>query len=362
MPRTATAVEGLDLVVRRDDWRQVQVSAAPLLPLAAGQVRFRIERFALTANNITYALTGDLLGYWTFFPAPAPWGRLPVMGFATVIESRQADVAPDTRVFGFFPMASHLTIDARGGAHGALEDAVAHRQATAPVYRQYARLAEEPLYDAARGDAYLLFRGLFLTSFLVDDFLADQEDDARTVLISSASSKTAIALAFLLGRRGTRRVVGLTSARHREFVAGLGCYDAVHDYDAVASLPVEPAVFVDHSGAAAVVGGVHRHFGDHLRHSAVVGATHWSGGRPPRDLPGPPPSFFFAPAQLEKRTADWGAAGLQQRLGDAWRAFLAFTAPWLEIVRGEGPAAVERAYRQVLEGGAQPHQGHILSL
>ena len=35
--------------------------------LAEGQVRFRIERFAVTANTVTYATVGDTLGYWDFF-------------------------------------------------------------------------------------------------------------------------------------------------------------------------------------------------------------------------------------------------------------------------------------------------------
>ena len=41
-------------------------------PLAQGQVRLRVERFALTANTVTYATTGDTLGYWDFFPTGEP--------------------------------------------------------------------------------------------------------------------------------------------------------------------------------------------------------------------------------------------------------------------------------------------------
>ncbi|MFN8642732.1 MAG: DUF2855 family protein, partial [Candidatus Binatia bacterium] len=99
-----------------------------------------------------------------------------------------------------------------------------------------------------------------------------------------------------------------------------------------------------------------------LVYSGIVGATHWDRGGHTRDLPGAEPAFFFAPTQLEKRQAEWGPEGFQQRLGDAWQAFLAFADGWLEIVRGCGPSAVERVYREVLEGRAEPHQGHVLSL
>jgi hypothetical protein len=363
MPAPVDSGPASDFAVRRDDWRQSRV-ACRLLPVAQqdGQVCFRIARFALTANNISYALTGDMLGYWSFFPAPEPWGRLPVMGFGEVIESRHAGFAVGDRVFGFFPMSSHLVIDAAEEGDGPLVDAAPHRRDTALVYRQYPRVDREPLYDPAREDFYLLLRGLFTTSFLVDDFIADQGFGAETVLISSASSKTAIALAFLLSRRTGARVIGLTSPRNQAFVERLGCYQQVLPYAAIDALPVTPAVFVDHSGDRAVVHAIHQHYGDALRHSAVVGATHWSERRPGRHLPGPTPAFFFAPGQLEKRIAEWGAAGFQQRQRDAWTQFLRFADGWLEVVRGHGPMAVEHAYREVLEGRAAPHQGHILSL
>ena len=355
---------GSDFLVRRADWRQCRVESAEPPEPGPGQVLFRVDRFALTANNVTYALTGDMLGYWRFFPADDGWGRVPVMGFGDVLASRHDGVRPGERVFGFFPMATHLVIDAGDVQPAQFADVAPHRADTALVYRQYLRAAADPLYDPAREDQILLLRGLFLTSFLVDDFIADQDGfGARTVVVSSASSKTAIALACQLARRGSGEVIGLTSPRNVAFVERLGCYDRVVPYAEITTLPAEvPIVFVDHSGDGEVVNTLHRHFGDNVKHSCVVGATHWQGRRPARDLPGAPPTFFFAPSQFEKRTAEWGAAGLQQRLGDAWRAFLASTDAWLEVVRDHGPAAVERVWGEVVEGRAQPHQGHVLSM
>lgn len=361
----AQAGNATDFVVKRDEWSRTEFHSSPLPgALSPGQVLFRVDRFALTANNITYALTGNMLGYWSFFPAEAPWGRLPVMGFADVIGSAHAGVAEGERVFGFFPMSTHLLIEADDVGAGNFIDGVAHRRDTALAYRQYLRVGADAFYAPAHEDTLLLLRGLFMTSFLVDDFLADNDSfGGRTFVISSASSKTAIALAFLLSQRKAGEVVGLTSPRNRAFVERLGCYDRVVPYEEIAALAADgPAVFVDHAGDGKVVAAVHRHYGDHLRHSCVVGATHWSGERPSRDLPGPTPSFFFAPAQIEKRHAEWGPAVFQQRMAEAWGRFRAFTEPWLEVVRGNGRAEVERAYREVLEGRAQPHQGHVLSL
>ena len=46
-----------------------------------------IEKFGLTANNVSYAITGDSIGYWGYFPADDNWGKVPTWGFAHVIDS-----------------------------------------------------------------------------------------------------------------------------------------------------------------------------------------------------------------------------------------------------------------------------------
>jgi len=323
-----------------------------------------VDRFALTSNNISYAQVGDMLHYWAFFPTEQGWGRIPAMGFGDVAESNHPDVASGERVFGFFPMARHLVIQAVGVNPQGFSDAAAHRAETAPVYRLYTGVATDTLYDAGYEDETLLLRGLFLTSFLVDDFLADQGDfGAETFVIASASSKTAIALAHQLSQRRAGKVVGLTSQRNRAFVAGLGYYDEVLPYGNYAPLPAaEPAVFVDHSGDGAVIEGIHGHFGEQLRHSCIVGATHWNAKPRSPDLPGPEPTFFFAPAQAQKRSQQWGPGEFQQRIAGAWAGFRNASRDWLHVVRGAGPEALERAYREILEGRARPDQGHVLSL
>ena len=92
---------GLDFLVNKSDWKQHRFDEAPVPDLADGQILFRVDRFAFTANNISYALAGESLRYWDFFAAPEDWGRLPTMGYADVIESKHAKVAVGTRCFGF---------------------------------------------------------------------------------------------------------------------------------------------------------------------------------------------------------------------------------------------------------------------
>jgi hypothetical protein len=214
----------------------------------------------------------------------------------------------------------------------------------------------------------MLLRPLFMTGFLIDDFLADQDfHGARAIALSSASSKTAIGLASLLaGRAGrTYEVVGLTSPSNWPFVTSLGYYDRVVPYDAIGTALAAdlPTVFVDMAGNGAVRDAVHRRCGDQLRFSCAVGGTHWGQVTPaPSDLPGAPPTFFFAPDRVRQRSEDWGMAELQRRMGVAWKHFVDQLDHWLKVRRGAGQADVERIYRATLDGTADPAEGHVLSL
>ena len=358
---------GLDFLVDKNDWKRTRFQESPAPEPGPGQVLFRVDRFAFTANNISYALVGDSLGYWRFFPAEAPWGRLPVMGFGDVIASRCEGVAEGTRCFGFYPMSRHLVIQPGATGPAQIVDAAPHREGLAPAYAQYSPVEHDALYSAEHEDLMMLLRGLFLTGYLAAD-LFDERDHfgAGSVLISSASSKTAIALAHCVAGAGRARTVGLTSARNLDFVRKLGCYDQVLRYDELTQLdPAAPALYVDLAGDAALRRAVHGHYGDALRHSCGIGATHWeAGGFEPETepLPGPAPEFFFAPAQIQKRVGDWGPAGFQQRLAQAWTGFRDFAAGWLSVERGAGPEAVQRVYDDTLAGRVPPDRGQVLSL
>jgi len=355
---------GLDFLVNKSNWKQHRFDDAPVPELGPGQVLFRVDRFAFTANNISYALAGDMLGYWRFFPAPEGWGRLPTMGFGDVIASRHADVSEGTRCFGFYPMSRYLVIEPSAASTSQIMDGAAHREGLAPAYNQYSPTGGDALYQPDHEDALMLMRGLFMTSFLADDFIADKGFGEQAVLISSASSKTSIALGHLVSTTGRARSVGLTSARNLEFVRKLGCYDQVVSYDEVASLDAAtPTVYVDMAGNGALRRSVHEHFGAQLKHSCTIGATHWDQtGGGDEGLPGPKPEFFFAPGQIQKRAADWGPAELQRRLGEAWSGFRSFSEGWLQVQRGYGRDAVERVYQETLAGRTEPQHGHVLSL
>jgi hypothetical protein len=361
-------MKSTDFIVARDDLQQCKVIETELPDAAAlpdGALLVSIDRFAFTANNITYAVLGDALKYWQLFPAPEGFGNVPVWGFGEVIASRHPDIAVGERLFGYFPMATHLVIEAADVGKRGLRDAAAHRQGVAPVYNAYARVSGDPAFAGRQGDDQALLRPLFMLSFLVDDFLAENEFfGARSVLLSSASSKTAFGLAHLLHtQRKDIKVIGLTSAPNVEFVKSLGCYDEVVTYDRVTALPPDsPVAYVDMAGNSELRATLHGHFGDQLKYSGRVGLTHRATSPDEPALPGAKPAWFFAPDQIRKRAKEWGPGGIDARFGAAWSGFAPMLDRWLTVTEGRGAAAVKQVYLDTLNGRVAPEQGHMLSL
>ncbi|HSL56943.1 MAG TPA: DUF2855 family protein [Acidimicrobiales bacterium] len=354
----------MDFEVNRSDLHDTRIVDPPPVELEDGQVRLRVDAFALTANNITYAVAGDMLRYWDVFPAEDPYGRIPVWGYADVVESRHDDLEVGTRWYGYLPMSTELVVEPGRIGDGGFTDTAAHRAGLAGAYNRYVAVPSAPVDDGGPDEDHrMVLYPLFFTSFLIDDAIADSDGFGATqVVISSASSKTALGTAFCLARRGDVEVVGLTSPGNVDFVEGLGVYDRVVAYPDVTSLDVVPSVFVDIAGAAAVRAAVHDHLGDELRHSMTVGSTHWQAPPPVGDLRGPTPQFFFAPTQISKRTSEWGRDELDRRLDEAWVAYATWTDEWIRFEHGAGPEAVERVYRELLDNRADPTVGFVLTM
>ncbi len=354
-----------DFLVKRDDLRTCRVVEGEAPEIEPGQALLRVDCFGLTANNITYAVMGDAMSYWRFFPAEEGWGRVPMWGFAEVERSEAEGVEPGTRLYGYLPPSSHLVVTPSGADERGFVDGSPHRADLPSAYQRYAATSDDPFYRDHTEDMQMLLRPLFYTSFLIDDQLDDEGLTTRgPVLISSASSKTAIAAAFMLARRDGVELIGLTSPRSAEFVEGLGIYGQTVTYDAIDSLEPRPATYVDVAGDGEVRRAVHSRFGDRLVHSMAVGLSHWDklGAGGDGELPGPPPTLFFAPDRVMKRTNDWGGAELEARVADAWHPFCDWIGDWLTPIRGEGFDAVRNAYLEVLAGGVDPKAAHVVSL
>lgn len=305
---------------------------------------------------------GDAMRYWEFFPVDDEWGRIPVWGFATVAATAREGVEEGQRFYGYLPPADHLVVKPGRVDRQGFVDAAPRRESLPSAYHGYRLTDTDPIYEQRHEGRQILLWPLYYTSWLIDDFLADSGfHGARAVILSSASSRTASALAYPLSTHDEVEVIGLTSQRNGDFVRGLGCYDRVLTYDEIDSIEREPTVYVDISGDAKVRTAVHGHLRDQLKHSAAVGLTHREALGGGVELAGPKPEFFFAPNWIRKRIADWGGEALNDRVAADWRPYVEWTGGWLTIERGTGPEEIERVYRELLEGRSDPGTGHVLS-
>jgi hypothetical protein len=300
-------VDVTTLEVRKDDLRQARLVTEP-----APEGCFEVERFALSANNITYGVLGDLLGYWRFYPASEDgWGRIPAWGYA-----RKGGL----RLFGYVPMASHaaLSLDDK------LTETSPHRAELPKAYNRYAP-------DPHGGDAELLLRPLYVLSFLLDDALGEQD---RPVIVSSASSKSALGFARLQAERG-KPPIGITSERNRAFVEGLELYETVATYDDPP--PGDGALLVDIAGSRPI----------EAAETLAVGATQYDR------LKTDGATLFFAPTELRNRRVTF-----ERDFHGAFTRLVEWSATWLTIKRGD---ALD-AYRAVASGEVRPHEGYVVRI
>jgi hypothetical protein len=349
-----------DFLVERSNLAKTSIEATTQPTLEDGQALIRVDRYTLTANNITYGVAGDMIGYWQFFPASGDLGRIPVWGIGTVVESNCADVEPGSRYYGYYPMSSFLVIEPKKVNARGLFDGAEHRAALPPTYNQYSLMTDESGYPTSLDNHQMIYRPLFTTGFVLDDFFADNDFfGAKQIVLSSASSKTAFSMAYLLKSRDDIHVIGLTSKGNAEFVKNMGLYDEVATYDDVTQMDANIATaYVDMSGNREVLSAIHNHFNSNLVNSCGVGITHYDarGGQDPKTLPGAAPSMFFAPTQIQKRNAEWGPEKFQGLLAEAWQRFIADVDQWVTIEESDD---VEATYRTVLEGAA-PNKAYIV--
>jgi hypothetical protein len=221
-------------------------------------------------------------------------------------------------------------------------EAPPHRARLNPTYNHYLRLAGHPAYDRTSDSHMALLRPLVMTALVIDAFLTgEQTFGAKRIALLSASSKTALATAFLLSRDrpGRPEVIGLTSPAHVDFCRRLPVYDRVFAYRDVAAVPTGvPTALLDMSGNAAVRAAIHGHLRNDLTYSGQVGWTHWDQDQAAEPLPGVAPTFFSSLEHIRRRSQEWGGTEFETRFDAACHAFLPVIQDWLRISSTPGAA------------------------
>ncbi|KAH8107693.1 hypothetical protein BXZ70DRAFT_5525 [Cristinia sonorae] len=392
-----------------------------------GHVLIRVDRFGFSANNITYQALGEAPNFRYFefhyvpttgVVSPKRYGAIPVWGFGYVIASKSA-IKVGERVYGYFAPTRYLTVavDPQSITSYSFSIPRPHLPADRRPYNQVTRCAGDPLYnpDPIKEDLSMLYRPLFWTSYWCEDWLfhgfEQKYHGAKHFLISSASAKTAFALAYCYRRRiathselsGTK-IIGLTSKKNLEFTRRLGLYDTVLEYGSFTeSLEMDVSrgdgnwVFTDVAGNDDLNRRILKHFVafnardkliaimlgvTNLQPNAVSEASSIELMSPPKagDTSNLPPSTTVA-AQDEKLkletffTVEWLAQRrskkgkhyltvpqIAEMQGEAWGALMQDGKDWVRLERLYGPDNVREEYERIGREGLGPEIGQIWSL
>ncbi|WP_433735674.1 DUF2855 family protein [Pseudomonas putida] len=336
---------------------------------AAGEVIVKIDRCALTTNNITYAAYGHSMSYWGFFPTGlADWGHVPAWGFADVVASDVPSIRVGERFYGYFPLASHLWMRPERVTERGFYDGAEHRIGLTSAYNQYTRCSWDEYYSPDTENLQILLKPLFLTSSMLADFLQDRQFFGATrVVFSSASSKTAYGAAVCLGGHPALERVALTSGGNKAFVERLDCYEHTVTYEELTTLANDrPTLYVDFSGDLELRDRVHQHFAGQLVYSCFAGSAQSTHEARLTAIEGPQPVFFFAPIQIRKRNADWGAEGVSQHIGEGLLQFFqkvtAVEKPLIQVIESRGYEAAQAVISRLFHGQVAPLEGHVIRL
>lgn len=276
--------------------RFVEEPDPAMLKLAVNEVLLSVQRFSMSANNVTYAVAGGI-GYWDYFPAEEGWGRVPVWGIGTVLRSHHAGVEEGATFHGFYPMSSQLVVEAGDVSNAGFSDIARHRQTPlSPSYNRYQRIERHEIWGEE-------FTPDFNSPQALEAHVLERIGTVSRVVISSASSKVALGLAFLLSKHEEVTTVGLTSSDNRAFVEEFNWFDQVDAYENIEVIaPDVPTIYIDICGNPDVRKRVHTLIGGNLKHSTFFGTTHWVAAtsnvqtaEEVAELPGAAPALFTSP-------------------------------------------------------------------
>ena len=200
----------------------------------------------------------------------------------------------------------------------------------------------------------------------------------KTVVVSSASSKTAFTVAYNIQRRKQRpgspavRIVGLTSQSNLRFTRNLGLYDDIFTYADLASVastnpPSQPLIYVDVLGNSPLNSRVN----EVLSPSVFVslGMSNPTDGATAsviskEDKGNTSVKGFFMPEWLAVRIKQLSSQQIVKLQVEAWDGLMRDCVKWVNIekIYGTGENGVILSYRKTLEGKVGADKGQAFSL
>ncbi|PFH50592.1 hypothetical protein AMATHDRAFT_144700 [Amanita thiersii Skay4041] len=383
-------------------------------------VLIKVDRFGFSTNNLTYQALGEHphFRYFDYHAVPendeissTTHGVVPVWGFGTVVKSSHPKIEPGERVYGYFAPARYLLlpVSANNVNKSTFYIPRPHLPADRRPYNQVLRCAHDSQYspEPLLEDLTMLYRPLFWTAYWCEDclFSSSYRGGTSRILISSASSKTAFCLAYLLqkriktgGAKATTQIIGLTSRRNFPFTTSLDLYHDVLTYDTFKESPLfhggaeERWIYVDVAANQELNQTLFTHFASpysgRLASFISLGLTNvsptssessnleWNedsarlfsaNSQNPRNARDtsqfwPLKEEFFMPEWLAVRRHQLPLEEILKRQNNAWKELMRDCVDWVKIERRYGIKNVKEAYELLLQEGIGPDTGLIWSL
>ena len=332
--------------------------------LQDGEILLKIDKYALTTNNITYAVSGEKLGYWNFYPTDDPYGVIPVWGYAEVVDSKHSEIEKGQRYYGYFPMAAHCILLPQKVNNFGFSDGMAHRLELPSIYNYYTNVSPDPSHSAALENYQPIIKPLFATSYLLYQFFKSEAFlGADQVILTSASSKTALALAFMLKQNqenDQKEIIALTSGRNVAFVQETGFYNTVLAYENYQEIPNQKGVVVDMSGNFSLLQNLSSFLNDRLQHIALVGLTDWKAAGRFSNIP--KAKFFFAPTYMKAFYKTHGPMKANQLLNEELVRFIDRTKDFMQLEMINNIERLSQLYLEMVDGKVDPRKGYIVQI
>lgn len=246
--------------------------------------------------------------------------------------------------------------------HG-FRDMASHRQANAAIYNNYDFISKNARIKP--GMDYLpIIRPLFTTSYLLYHFFNDNQSfGAKQVILTSASSKTAMAMAAVLKDHQSEmgiKIIGTTSSGNKSFVESTGFYDEVYSYNDVDQIKNISTSVADFSGNKQFLLQLDEFLGDELKFISAIGLTDWESNNDP--APVAKAKFFFAPTYAQEKFNQWGVAEGTRMIQKAMMKFIAQVAPMIQLNRQKDLDSLKQHFDDMVKGNVNPKEGLLINL
>jgi uncharacterized protein DUF2855 len=395
-----TTAQRIMVATLRDNVQETEVLHDELPALEPDEIRLRVDKVGLSANNLFYAQMGEapFLKFFAVYPLDEEYKHLanvPAWGVATITESRNPDFSVGEQYRGFLHMANVVQMKARrtedgfvayGGKRDKLNQAyngfIGVDQSGSSPIKGDGEKSDLAMTSAPGGlSGFILYELLKMHSFY----------GGNSVVLTSASSKLSLTTALLLRRDreegALAKVIAYTAKSNVEFVRSTGLYDEILTYDeALPGGPELQHVLIDVAGDAAI----YKRGKEQIIKAFAVGGTHSSADasiftafRPSgflkmfidmvapqaikswasRNL-NPRLEMFFAPTVINELLSSWGKEEMERKSDDALGRFVdaAVDGGWIKVDRSESVEDIQAAYKNIVLGLVPPAEAVILSL